>query len=65
MADAPIVHIGENSPEEVAHKLMREIAGVEKKNISPRATYVPGWTDADRDWILSTYAKCLNVVKNS
>ena len=29
MADAPVVHVGENSPEEVAFKLLHEVAAAE------------------------------------
>ncbi len=46
------VHIGENSPEEVAHKLMHEIAKVEGLNLYQARD---GKT-ADRKWILDTYA---------
>ena len=63
MADAPVVHIGENSPEQVAHTLMREIALVEQKSISSGQVQT-GWTKADRKYILDTYAECLNAVKN-
>lgn len=65
MADAPVVHIGENSPEEVALKLFKFVADVEKKTL-----YVPhnapssGATVADRKWILDTYSECLYAVVN-
>jgi hypothetical protein len=51
MADT--VHIGENSAEEVAFKLLRlirEYEGDSKKN--------------DRNSILNLYAECLNAVRN-
>jgi hypothetical protein len=57
MADAPVVHIGENSREEIAYKLMKDIANVEKKTLHPNAGQ--GHTVADRSWILDTYAECL------
>jgi hypothetical protein len=59
MADAaPVVHIGENSPEQVAYKQMLEIANVERKTLHASAPS-SGWTAADRKWILDTYAECL------
>lgn len=58
MADAPEVHIGENSPEEVAYKLLVCIAKYEKKTM-----YGPFIASADRTWLLDTYAECLETVK--
>lgn len=58
MSDTPVTHIGDNSPEEVAFKLMLAIGRAESKAIlSPSPT-------ADREWILNTYADCLVTVKN-
>jgi hypothetical protein len=51
MSDQAIVHIGENSPEYVAYKLMRDIAKMEAKK----------W---DRKQLLDLYAECLDVVQN-
>jgi hypothetical protein len=61
MADAPVVHIGENSPEEVAYKLFQHIQSVEKMSLSAE----PGgnWKRADRKWILDTYAECLAAIR--
>lgn len=56
MADAPVVHIGENSPEEVAYKLLQDIARCEQKT-----SY--GKIAADKDYILNTYAEALNAVR--
>jgi hypothetical protein len=56
MADAPVVHIGENSPEYVAFRLMRMIAANEKKAVDSSAL-------ADRDWIIRTYCMCLKAVQ--
>lgn len=59
MADQPVVHIGENSPEQVAYRLLEDVARVEGKVF---------WKDpesgetADRRWILDTYAECLSTV---
>lgn len=60
MADkGSVVHIGENSPEEVAHKLLHTIAKVENK-----ALYASKDSPvADRKWILDTYAECILAVK--
>lgn len=46
---------GENSPEYVACLLMKDVANAEDKHI------VVG--DADRKWILDTYAECLLLVR--
>ncbi len=54
---APVVHIGENSPEEIAYKLLVTIAANEKKSLHGAAT-------ADRKWLLDTYAECLSTVRN-
>jgi hypothetical protein len=57
MADGPITHIGENSPEQVAFKLMDVIARAEGINLlAQKAT--------NREWILKTYAMCLETVKS-
>ena len=58
MADAPVVHIGENSPEEVALKLTQIIASVEKRSLAGHVA-----NTADRKWLLDTYAECLLAVK--
>lgn len=59
MADAPVVHIGENSPEQVAFRLLERVASVE-------GIYLHGSKDgkvADRKWILDTYAECIYAVR--
>jgi hypothetical protein len=48
MADADALHIGENSPEQVAFKLLYEIANVE--GIEMRG--LSGTKKTDRKWIL-------------
>jgi hypothetical protein len=53
MADKPVVHIGENSPEWVAYKLMHDILITERK--TPANTI--------RKDILDTYAECLQAVR--
>jgi hypothetical protein len=62
MSDAPVVHIGENSPEWVAYRLFQDIVHVEDKllNTSEKNQQKV----AKRDWILQTYAECLECVRN-
>ena len=62
MAETTDVHIGENSPEQVAYKLFRDIATIEKRSLSGNSSQ--GWTAADRKYVLDTYAECLNTVQN-
>jgi len=57
---APIVHIGENSPQQVAFKLAETIARIEgrllyKDRDDPSRT-------VDRKWLLDTYSECLEAV---
>lgn len=61
MAEKPVVHIGENSPEHVAYRLLQDIASVERKKLY----YTRDEQDlvADRKWILDTYAECLNATR--
>jgi hypothetical protein len=59
MADAaPVVHIGENSPEEVVFKMMTLIASVEN-----RQNYGHGPNPMTREWVLKTYWQCGRIVK--
>ena len=60
MADAPIVHMSENSPEQVAFKLLREVASVESK----KAFGATQGAEIGRKWLLDTYAECLLSVRN-
>jgi hypothetical protein len=50
MADVPVVHMGENSPEQIAFKLMEQIAIAEDG------------LKGGRKGILDTYAECLMTV---
>ena len=59
MADN-VVHIGENSPEQVAYRLLRHIAIFENKRIDQPGD---GPSAPDRKWLLDTYAECLNAVQ--
>ena len=59
MADAnTVLHIGENLPEQVAFKLMKELANVEGRDL-----YLGAKNAADRKWVLDTYAECLHAVR--
>ena len=57
MADETVVHIGENSPEQVAYKLLLMVSNAEKKNAAQ------GNSTADRDWIVRTFCMCLKAVQ--
>ena len=48
------------TPEAVAYALMRDIAVAEGVRLSPGD---PATIPADREWILTTYAECLNAAK--
>lgn len=58
MADTPVVHIGENSPEHVAYRLLRDIAIVEEKSFAGGKT-----NSVDRKWLLDTYVECLRAAR--
>jgi len=63
MADnAPVVHIGENSPELIAYKLFNHIVTVENKTLY-RSTDSKSEL-VDRKWILETYVQCIEAVKH-
>jgi hypothetical protein len=54
MADAPVVHIGEVSPEEMAYKLMRVKLRKEDRHVSQLTLKE----------LLDVYAECLDAVKD-
>ena len=56
MADEPVVHIGENSPEHVAYRLMTNVL-----------FHIEGeeWEQLERKTYLDTYAECLRAVGGS
>lgn len=56
MADTT-VHMGENSPEQVAYKLLFDVANVEGKTLHS------GTHAANREYILRTYWECLRTVR--
>lgn len=51
--------IEHNTAEEVAFKLLREVAMAEGKKLA----YFSGNALADRKWILDTYAECLMTIR--
>jgi hypothetical protein len=57
-ANAPVVHIGENSPENVALRLVEIIASIENKQLRGHLAH-----PADRQWLLDTYSECLQAVQ--
>lgn len=59
VAEAAQVHVGENSPEGVALKLLYEIAEAEGMQMR----HAGGSKKPDRQWILDTYAECIMAVK--
>jgi hypothetical protein len=66
MADAPVVHIGENSPEKVAYDLMIAVAtteGMKFGHTDPTKRNTVGGAVATRQWLLDTYVECLAAVK--
>ena len=58
---APVVHIGENSPEGVAYRLLQNIAAAEGLHIGSNPT--SALKLRDRKWVLDTYAECLYAVR--
>ena len=65
MADTnTVVHIGENSPEQVAYRLMEAIAKVESKTLYVPSERSSGVMAADRKWILDTYAECMKAIRD-
>lgn len=52
MSENTVVHIGENSPEQIAYKLMHDIARAEKINL------VGSNVNSNREWIIKTFIMC-------
>lgn len=61
MSDQAVVHIGENSPEQVAFNLMKVIALSEGMALSHTAAGTP---IPSRNWLLDTYAECLRTIRD-
>ena len=60
MTDPAVIHIGENSPQQVAYKLLIHVAAVEGYYL--RQGPVRDEKSPDRQYILDTYAECLSAV---
>lgn len=58
MADTVALTVGENTPEYVAHRLMRDIASAEGISLYGSKP------NASREWILETYMQCLRAVQH-
>jgi len=63
MADTTVVHIGENSPEQVAYKLLVNIAAIEGYYLR-EGPYPAGNKSPTKEWLLSTYSECLTAVQS-
>jgi hypothetical protein len=62
MADTnTVVHIGENSPEQVAFKLLHEVAKAE--DVTLVGTGSGRGKAPDRAWLLNTFAECLHAAR--
>lgn len=62
MADTKTtIHLGENSPEHVAYKLLNHIAHLESKSLNGSIDHPE--RNASRKWLLDTYAECVNAVR--
>jgi hypothetical protein len=59
--DASNVHIGENSPEQIAYKLLQIIASIEEKSL---VSSMASKATANRKWLLDSYAECLRTVRS-
>jgi hypothetical protein len=58
MADSAVVHIGENSPEQVAYKLLLHMASIDGftlQGLGDRPT---------KEWLIKNYSTCLSAVQN-
>jgi hypothetical protein len=58
---AQIVPNGGKSPEEIAYRLLENIAFTEGQALSA----ADGGSRANKTWVLSTYAECLGVVRDA
>ena len=62
MSDQPNEHPSDESPESVAYRLMLLVADLESRTL--HGNPAKDRTNADRQWILDTYAECLRAVKS-
>ena len=61
MSDASPDRAANESPESVAYRLLTLIADLESKTL--HGNPAKERTNADRQWILDTYAECLRAIK--
>ncbi|MEO9900350.1 hypothetical protein [Nisaea sp.] len=62
MSDTTHLHVGENTQEHIAFKLLEVVASVEQKNLfhyegAPEKT-------PTREWVLNTFAECLQAARS-
>jgi hypothetical protein len=58
-----VVHMGENSPEYIAYRLLKDVMDLEGKTLS-RGVTNPNISTADRKYLLDTYLECIQAVRN-
>ena len=61
MSDKSTVHIGENSPEQIAYRLYHEIMRTEDK--VPYRPTDGSEKQADRKYLLDLYSECIDAVR--
>jgi hypothetical protein len=61
MSEQPNEHAGNETPESVAFRLMMLVADLESRTL--HGNPAKDRSNADRKWILDTYAECLQAVK--
>jgi hypothetical protein len=68
MADKSTINFAENSVQKIALDLTEMIAKAERRTFhhsEPDARLKDGWITYDRQWLLDTYAECLDAVTGS
>jgi hypothetical protein len=58
MADDNVIRIFGESPEQVAYRLMHDIAKCEGKKLNANGNH-----NVSREWLLTTFAQCLLTVR--
>jgi len=61
MSESSTDHASNESPESVAYRLLTLIADLESKTL--HGNPAKERSNADRQWILDTYAECLRAIK--
>lgn len=57
MSDKSVIHMGENSPEQVAYKLMGQLARTDGYTLGGMGEAPP------REWIIKTFSACLMAIR--